>query len=334
MTQEDAVNTAKSIIENGGRAIFERAKKEVLSETYCGGKVKQALDHFVKVSYKNILPVFPTLLNLSCQAVGDKPQNMEGVGAALTMIAWAADIHDDIIDQSQKKYSELTVYGKGGSSISILAGDALLIQGSMMLSRECESLSQPKRRLIQTLVSEALFEISKAEALEIELAKKRFDVLPSQFLEVLKLKAVVPEVQCKVGAILGSATEDIVEKLGSFGRTYGVVSLMLEEIYDLEDYEEMRNRLQNECLPLPLLTALESEGSQQKLKALLTSEAYTRKRHKELLKLAESYGATGKMKQEMTNMVGKGLNELQIIRESEAKKNLLSLLQIIGEKLF
>ena len=330
----DPAETAKLIIEDNGRRIFEKAKEEILNNNYNRGTIRSALNHFAKITYRYILPVFPALLSLSCEATGVESQKKDPIGAAMAMIAWAADIHDDVIDQSAKKYSVLTIYGKYGTSVSILAGDALLMQGSMLLNRECESLDLPRRRQIQNLVTEALYEISKAEAEEIKLAKKKSDLSPDEFFNILKLKAVVPEVHCKVGSILGLCSQDITETLGSFGRTYGIVSLMLEEFLDLEDYSELNNRLKNECLPLPVLCALQKKEISEKIRSLLENEDFTRRNHRELLKLVMGCESTRNMRQDMSTLVEKEFEKIKPIVESRAKKDLLSLLEIVGKKLF
>ena len=103
--------------------------------------------------------------------------------------------------------------------------------------RECEKLPREQRNAILSLVPEALFEISNAEAIETGLMKK-LDTTPQEYLKIIRLKSVVPELHCKIGAILGNGDKRAVEVLGNYGRTFGIVSLIREEFIDLIEYQE------------------------------------------------------------------------------------------------
>ena len=172
----------KDTIEKKGRAAIEQATQEILDSPYDGGDVSSALKYFARVTLQGALPVFPALIALSCEAVGGKSEKTTSIGAALTLIAGAADIHDDIIDQSTVKYSKETVLGKFGADIALLAGDALLIQGVNLLHKECDLLPKEQKETILSLLFQAFMKISRAEAEETRLKKKR-DVPPEKYFE-------------------------------------------------------------------------------------------------------------------------------------------------------
>ena len=108
---------------------------------------------------------------------------------------------------------------------------------------------------------------------------------------------------------------------------------MLEEFLDLEDYSELNNRLKNECLPLPVLCALQKKEISEKIRSLLENEDFTEE-IRELLKLVMGCESTRNMRQDMSTLVEKEFEKIKPIVESRAKKDLLSLLEIVGKKLF
>ena len=117
--------------------------------------------------------VFPALTSLSCEAAGRRyPRKTFETGVALTLIAAAADIHDDIIDKSARKYSKMTVFGKYGADIGILAGDVLLMQGMSLLNKSNKMSAKQKTQLFEELFNSFIV-ISKAEAYELNLEKIR-----------------------------------------------------------------------------------------------------------------------------------------------------------------
>ncbi len=267
-SEQELIKAVKSIVMKRGREAVKIARKEILKTAEKGGIVSEALEHFAKVTLAGGLPVFPALVSLCREAVDGKTEKTAAVGAALTIIAGTADVHDDIIDQSAVKYSKKTVFGKFGGPIALLAGDALLSQGLVLLLEECEALSRDQRKAIMSLVSDAVFEIGNAEAIETRLMR-RIDIEAEDLFAVIKLKAVVPEVHCKIGGILGGASEEVLESLGIYGRTFGVASLVRDEFLDMLDCSELQNRLRNECPPLPMLYALKNPGIKNSIEEFL-----------------------------------------------------------------
>ena len=231
------------------------------------------------------------------------------------------------------KYSKKTVYGKFGSSIALLAGDALLIQGANLLHKECETLTQQQRNMIFDLVSEALFEISKAEAKEVKIRNKP-DLSPKEIFELIELKAVVPALHCKVGAILGQGTDQAIESLGNYGRIYGIVALMLEEFMDLMDYDELQNRIKHEYLPLPVLCASQNAELKGKINGLIKNASFNEASKDELAELIMKSKQTQELNKKMQNYTKKGVKEIGLITGSPATTELALLLQVISESLF
>ena len=88
------------------------------------------------------------------------------------MITGAADLHDDVIDKTFRKGANLTVLGKFGAPVAILAGDVLLSQGMLQLCKESGRIETEKGDLITNLLMEAILEICAAEASEAQLIKR------------------------------------------------------------------------------------------------------------------------------------------------------------------
>jgi heptaprenyl diphosphate synthase len=324
---EDLTDQVMQVIEEKGRPAIEKARNEILTMQTREGEVTAALAHFAKVTLTGGLPVFPVLLTLSYEAVGGKTEKTTAVSAALTLMAGAADIHDDIIDQSEVKYSKKTVYGKFGRAVALLAGDALLIQGSTLLQQECEALTREQRTVILALIPEALFEISNAEAQESHLMK-RLNANPREYLEIIRMKAVVPELHCKIGAIMGNASKANVEALGSYGRTFGITSLVRDEFGDLYEYPELENRIKNECLPLPILYALQNPKLKSEVETYIQSGNFERKTLNRLKKLVLKSEEVEELRKDLNRMVADEVNCLKSMGSAMQLKLLESLLRV------
>ena len=330
--QQDLMETVKCMVEERGKPALEKAIAEISNTPYKGGAVSSALKYFAKVTLAKGLPVFPSLISLSCEAVGGEPERTVGVAAALTLIAAAADVHDDIIDQSLMKYSKKTVFGKFGGEVALLTGDALLVLGLNMLHKECEALPKKSGDEIANLTSHAFFEISEGESRETKM-KIETEVSPEGFFEVINLKASVPKIHCMIGGLMGNANKGIVEALGRYGEAFGVVSTIREEFIDLTEYSELQNRLRSECLPLPLLCYLKNPRNKKEICSILEKREISKIESNWIAKKVLSSEETTDLLKTMKNYISQGISNLKFVENEEIKNALSILLNALTEDL-
>ncbi len=248
--EERLMPKANAIIRKRGLSSLKLAQRAVSEQKVAFEPLRNALNYFMGEIWLDLL--HPALLSLACESVGGKPEGAAQLGAAFVLLAGGADIHDDIIDQSQKKEGKLTVYGKFGCAIAILAGDALLFKGLYLLHEAVASLPDGKRIRILESVNAAFWGISSAEAKEA--SYRGFPSLSgSEFFEIIKNKIAVAEATARVGAIFGGGKAEEVELLSEYGVKFGLLNTIRDEYIDVFDPEELKNRAEKECLPLPIL---------------------------------------------------------------------------------
>jgi geranylgeranyl pyrophosphate synthase len=284
MPSEMSVTDIRKIFKQNGGQAMKNARKTIVDNFSDNEPISEALTFFSKVTLNNALPVFPALLSMAYQAVGgEETAKTTPFGEALVLISGAADLHDDVIDRSYTKGTKETVLGKFKDGTTILAGDVLLVEGLKKLAEANASLSPDKSKLIFKLVSDAVNEICIAQALEGKIHNKSFDVTAEEFLEVIRLKAVVPEVSMKIGAIIGGGDDQEVAAMANYGRLYGVNSVIFEELADLMNIREVTNRLKNECPPLPLIFALQNSETKEQIVSLVRNGLV--RNHKKIVNL-------------------------------------------------
>jgi geranylgeranyl pyrophosphate synthase len=328
-SKSDQTETALSIMDKRGRSAVEKARLEILSLPYDGGVVSSALRYYADVTLPSVLPLFPTLISIACEASGGKNEKTEGISAAIMLITAAGDIHDDVIDKSKTKYSRKTVFGEFDYGTTILAGDALLVQGLTLLHRECEALTRKQRQSITMLIPEAFFEIGKGEAEEIQLMKKT-DVTPREYFEVIRLKGAVAEAMCRIGGILGDADEETLESLSYYGRTIGILSTIKDEFGDIKDTLELQHRMLNECPPLPMLYAFQDPQIQSKVKMLTKNSKLTKKDAKKIAEIILNSEKVQELTKEMHQIVNKELESF-LLKHSVVKTDAELLLRVMLE---
>ena len=318
-----------------GNTALEKARELILLNCKDNTDVSQALRYFSKVTLQNALPVFPALISLACEAVGGNPKKTMPFSEAIVLITSAADLHDDVIDKTLRKGADLTVLGKFGAPAAILSGDILLSQGMTHLCKEFGRIKTQKRDLITNLLTEAILEICAAEASEAQLMKRRLHLSPNEYYLVIRHKAVVPELAMKIGAILGNGSSRNVESLGQLGRTFGIVSIIVEEFTDILDENELRNRVENGCPPLPLIHALQAAKTKKVLLPLLGNLSDKEVHHR----VIETVVSCSEVQDFIKNNLALSINrELLKIRKSAIQKTegeietlLLSLLDYLKD---
>jgi geranylgeranyl pyrophosphate synthase len=255
------------------RECQEYVRSSFLSEEIRHKGLRRALEHYF--SYWNDF-THPGLFSVAFEAAGGKPENLVEPQAAMAMIAAAFDIHDDIIDDSKRKHDHVTVFGKFGQDISILLGDAFLTKGLTLLSTSASEYAGGREKEVFSTVKERLFEVGNAHAQELEM-KRRFDVLPSEYLRVLEMKAASIEADMHIASLMARGSEKETATLKDYGRIIGFLGTLREEFVDMFEVEELSRRVKSETLPVPLMFALENAEMKKKIirmikKGKITSE--------------------------------------------------------------
>ncbi len=253
-SEENLMEQVKELLIERSKKPMDLAKQAVLSEPIKYEPLREALRYFMEEFWFDAS--HPTLLSLTCEAVGGNPEATADIASAFVLLAGAADIHDDIIDQSETKGSKPTVYGKYGKDIAIISSDILWFKGIFMLNEACAGFSPEKKQAILKLTKDAFFDIGSAEAREVSL-RRNFDLDPETYLEIIKLKVSVAVAAAKIGAIIGNGSAQQVENLGKYGETLGTLMTIRDEFIDMFEVDELNNRFKNECLPLPILFAFQ-----------------------------------------------------------------------------
>ncbi|MGD6810356.1 MAG: polyprenyl synthetase family protein [Candidatus Bathyarchaeia archaeon] len=268
MAEEAQMVKAIKLFYEKGQNALTYARQLVKQEKVEFEPLQNALNYFMD-NWEDVL--HPALVSLACEAVGGHSESTVQVSAALVLLAGAADVHDDIIDHSEMKGSKLTVYGKYGLDVAILAGDILLLKGTYVLYDACQKLPKNKMEDVLQIVRESFLEVSAAEAKETSFRGK-LDVSEQEYFEIIRHKVAAGEASTRIGAIWGNGSEAEVEKMGQFGRTFSILMTLRDEFADMFEPDEMKNRFESECLPYPVLLTFQEEEKKKTILQLLNKE--------------------------------------------------------------
>ncbi len=312
MSEEKQMTKVIAIFRERGQEALEFARETVKQEEVAFKPLREALQYFMD-SWEDVL--HPALVSLACEAVGGNPDSTTQLSAAIVLLAGGADVHDDIIDQSVTKGSKPTVFGKFGQDIAILAGDALLLKGTYVLHEACEELPKSKRQEILKIIKQAFFEVSGAEAEEASF-RGRLDLSGPAYLDIIRGKVAAGEASTRIGAIVGGGTAAEVEALGHYGRTFGVLMTIRDEFIDMFEPEELKNRAERECLPLPILLTFRDASKKDKILQLLREEI-AEDTVDEILDVVSASKETVDLKDEMKRLIQEARQRIKGVKNCE-----------------
>lgn len=310
MATKTPAEQALDLIRERGKAAFEYARRYIQEEKIAYKPLQEALYYFVEEFFKDVSQ--PGLLSLYCEAVGGDPKGSTGVGAAMVLLIGAADLHDDIIDNSKTKSGRLTVFGKFGKEIALLAGDAFLVKGLFLLNEVTGNFPEQKRASIFSLIEQAFFDLSSTEAEEVKFCK-RGDLTGQQYLEILKKKTAVSVATAKIGAILGNGTTQEIETLGNLGVNMSLVNTIRDEFIDIFETEELKTRITRGILPLPLLFVFQDLKKKEAITQLLKG-TITEKRTEKIVNIVLAAQGSEELRLLMQSRIRESVEHLASLR--------------------
>ena len=209
--------------------------------------------------------VRPALTILSNYAVGGDAAQYNSIRMATVMefLHTATLVHDDIIDDSDKRRNRPTVNALYGNETAVLMGDWLY------MSAFETSLAERSLPILDILTG-VTRKMTEGELLQLTLVG-RTDVSEAQYLDVLQRKtAHLFSACCEVGAILGGATDSQQAALREYGLNLGTAFQLTDDLLDFTATDDALGKAAGVDLlagkiTLPLIYLLDSDESARAL---------------------------------------------------------------------
>jgi geranylgeranyl pyrophosphate synthase len=308
---------------------LELAKQIILAEKMEPLELHRALEHYTQ-NWVNC--THPGLFAMACEAAGGNIEDIINAQAAIALMTASFDIHDDIIDKTKTKNKIFTVYGKYGEELTLLLGNAFLIEGMKLLADSTTIFPREKAVKILEITKKLLFEVGNAHSLEICL-KKNKRVNQNKYIKIIEMKAAAMEADITLGAIYGGANDSEIELFARLGKTLGVLVLLRDELVDIFDINELRQRLAVNDLPLPLQLAMQKNRKKSEITSILSKAKITKSGVSKLVDLTLDSEPIKDLKKEMQLLIGEGLEILDKLPNMKLLGKLRALISFMLEDL-
>ena len=148
--------------------------------------------------------------------------------SVIELIHTATLVHDDVVDDSNRRRGFFSINALWKNKIAVLVGDYLLSKG-LLLSIDNNDFDLLK------IISVAVREMSEGELLQIEKAR-RLDITEDIYYEIIKKKtATLIASCCALGAKSVIDDEVQVENMRKFGELIGMAFQIKDDLFDYSD---------------------------------------------------------------------------------------------------
>jgi octaprenyl-diphosphate synthase len=180
--------------------------------------------------------------------------------SVIELIHTATLVHDDVVDDSNRRRGFFSVNALWKNKIAVLVGDYLLSKGLLL------SIDNGDFDLLQ-IISVAVREMSEGELLQIEKAR-RLDIVEEVYYEIIRKKtATLIASCCALGAKSVSEDVALVEKMRLFGELIGMAFQIKDDLFDYTDDAIGKPTgidIKEQKMTLPLIYALNNCSPKEK----------------------------------------------------------------------
>jgi geranylgeranyl diphosphate synthase, type I len=298
-------------------------------------KLREASQHLIKAGGKKIRP---TLVLLSCEAVGGRPEDAFKTAAAIELIHTFSLIHDDIMDKDEIRRGKSSVHVLWGEPMAILAGDTLFSKAfETVLKSHNKDISYD--RVINTLntVVDSCIKICEGQAYDIGF-EESFNINEQEYMTMIyKKTAALIAAATKSGSILGGGSKNQIDALSEFGKLIGMAFQIQDDYLDvISDESKIGKPVGSDIvegkMTLMVVNALEKASSEDKVKLISILTEKNDENILEAINIFRRYGSIDYAREIAKENVITAKKLLNLIDDSEAKKALLLIADFVLER--
>jgi geranylgeranyl diphosphate synthase, type II len=178
--------------------------------------------------------VRPTLLLLSCGAVGGNIRHALQAAAAIEMLHNFTLVHDDVMDNAPSRRGRATVHSKWDVNNAILVGDVMLGLAYRQLLRS-PSANTPR---VVRLLTEAFVDVCEGQALDVKSERRISFGLRDYYRMIDKKTGTMIATSTEMGGVLGNGGGQEVRALRAFGMHIGRAFQIQDDLLDVVAKEE------------------------------------------------------------------------------------------------
>ena len=220
--------------------------------------INQISSHIISSGGKRMRPI----LHLLISGMGGEINEVNHkIAAIIEFIHTATLLHDDVVDQSDKRRNIKTANALFGNAASVLVGD-------FIYSRSFQMMVGIDNMKIMKILSDTTNAISEGEVLQL-LNNHNPDISEDQYFKVIQFKTAKLFEACgSLAGVSNNKDPEIVDFYSRLGLHFGIIFQLVDDILDYSgDSSQIGKNLGDDLnegkVTLPLIYAMKDSTEQQ-----------------------------------------------------------------------
>lgn len=225
--------------------------------------LQQAIDHLLQKKGKLVRP---TLVFLSAKLSGTVNQRVYDVALALELLHTASLVHDDVVDESDRRRGQASVNALMTNQIAVLVGDFLLSRALHHAALTGDTkVVDVIANLGQTLADGELLQLANLDEEKLDEA--------SYYMVVRKKTSSLFAVAAQLGVLASGGSEEEAERMRRFGHLVGTCFQLRDDIFDYDTKTDVGKPAGNDMkegkLTLPVIHVINKTKDEEMLSKAL-----------------------------------------------------------------
>ncbi|MCG2610725.1 polyprenyl synthetase family protein [Flavobacterium sp. SM15] len=308
--------------------LFEKKFRDSMSSKVA--LLNRITHYIVNRKGKQMRPMF-VFLTAKMVSGGTVNERTYRGAAVIELIHTATLVHDDVVDDSNKRRGFFSINALWKNKIAVLVGDFLLSKG-LLLSIDNNDFDLLK------IISVAVREMSEGELLQIEKAR-RLDITEEVYYEIIRQKtATLIAACCSLGACaVKPENTEVVEQMRKFGELIGMAFQIKDDLFDYTEDAIGKPTgidIKEQKMTLPLIYALNNCTSKEKSWCINSIKNHNKdkKRVREVIQFVKDKNGLGYAEQKMVEFQQEALLLLQNFPDSPYKTSLILMVNYVIER--
>jgi octaprenyl-diphosphate synthase len=269
----------------------------------------------------------PMLVFLAAQLHGEINKNTHLAASMIELLHTATLVHDDIVDDADKRRGFFSVSALWKNKIAVLVGDYLLSKG-LLLALENNQFYQLK------LLSRSVKMVIEGELLQQEKAR-RLDIKEEVYYDIINRKtASLLAASCAVGASTTTEDSKLIERMELFGEKIGMAFQIKDDLFDFGDKDigkPVGIDIKEKKMTLPLIYALQNANISDRKKYIryVSKSEKNKKYVTEVVAFVKASGGLEYANQKMLEFQQEAFDILDEFPDSETKASLKMLIEYV-----
>ena len=250
--------------------------------------------------------------------------------SVIELIHTATLVHDDVVDDSNRRRGFFSINALWKNKIAVLVGDYLLSKG-LLLSIDNNDFDLLK------IISVAVREMSEGELLQIEKARQ-LDITEAVYYDIIRQKtATLIAACCSLGAASVKPETNEIAKMRRFGELIGMAFQIKDDLFDYGKEKIGKPTgidIKEQKMTLPLIYTLNTVSNKDKAWLINSVKNYNKdtKRVKEVIEYVRANGGLQYAVKKMKEFQKEALLILQDYPPSEYKDSLELMVNYVIER--